>query len=92
MVQKDEKSGKVKFICSLDPTARRVYLAGDFNDWDPEDRRMVKVRDGSFRANLELEPGTYQYKFVVDGEWMPDPSAREQVPNEHGTTNSVIRV
>lgn len=37
-------------------------------------------------------PGEYHYKFVIDGEWHPDASAATQIPNDFGTTNSVIRV
>jgi Glycogen recognition site of AMP-activated protein kinase len=39
-----------------------------------------------------LEPGTYEYCFVVDGKWIPDPLAKEMVPNPFGSRNSVITV
>jgi len=72
---------------------KHITLVGDFNDWDPAARRMVKTRDGSFRAKLELAPGEYQYKFVVDGQWLHDPEAATHVANEHGTlNNSVVQV
>jgi 1,4-alpha-glucan branching enzyme len=73
--------------------AGRVCLAGTFNDWDPEARRLKRVRKGEplFLAVLDLEPGVYEYKYVVDGEWVCAPSA-PQVENEHGTRNSVVTV
>lgn len=75
------------------PGARRVCLAGDFNDWDMEARRMKRVRKGEdlFVANMNLEPGTYQYKYVVDGEWRCCPTA-PRVVTDDGIENSVIEV
>ena len=39
-----------------------------------------------------MAPGTYEYCLVVDGKWMPDPLARETVPNPFGGSNSVLKV
>jgi hypothetical protein len=39
-----------------------------------------------------LAPGTYEYCLVVDGQWMPDPLAKETVPNPFGGRNSVLKV
>lgn len=79
------------FVCDLKHDAKRVFLVGDFNGWDPAADRMVK-RKGAFHKILRLNPGEYQYKFVVDGEWHADPAAVAQVPNGFGTLNSVVRV
>lgn len=79
------------FVCDLNPSAKEVFLVGEFNNWDPRADRMVR-RKGAFRKTLNLPPGEYQYKFLIDGEWHNDPSAKAQVPNEFGTTNSVVRV
>lgn len=75
------------------PGAEKVFVAGDFNDWDPEARRMKRVRKGKdvFVANLNLEPGTYQYKYVVDGEWRCSPEG-PRVVTEDGIENSVVEV
>jgi hypothetical protein len=35
---------------------------------------------------------TYEYCLVVDGRWIPDPLARETVPNPFGGKNSVLKV
>lgn len=53
------------------PGAKCVCLAGDFNEWRPEGRRMKRVRkdDDAFVALVDLPPGRHEYKFVVDGEW-----------------------
>lgn len=79
------------FVCELKPTAKEVYLVGEFNDWDPQSHRMVKKK-GAFQKTVRLAPGEYEYKFLIDGEWHNDPSAPREVPNEFGTTNSVVKV
>ncbi|OGV71903.1 MAG: hypothetical protein A3K19_07330 [Lentisphaerae bacterium RIFOXYB12_FULL_65_16] len=84
--------GLVRFVCNLDPTAKQVCLVGTFNGWDPESRRMAKGRDGVFRALVNLVPGRYEYKFVIDGFWCYDPTAENQTINEYGTLNSVVKV
>jgi hypothetical protein len=53
---------------------------------------MELCKDGHWETTVELAPGRYEYKFVRDGEWMPDLLALENVLNPHGTLNSVIHV
>jgi 1,4-alpha-glucan branching enzyme len=52
-----------------------VYLAGEFNDWQPKDLRLEGPDEkGHFAKRLELRAGSYQYKFVINGtEWEADP-------------------
>ena len=87
-----EKPVEVTF--SLDrPGAQEVFLCGDFNEWSPTSLRMVR-HDASDRweKRLTLTPGRYQYKFAVDGEWVHDPGAAENVHNRYGSLNSVREV
>jgi len=92
MVIQDPKSGQVTFICAINPAAKKVFLVGDFNEWNPAARRMVKVKDGTFRAKMDLEPGRYEYKFVVDELWITDPDSVDHISNPYGTMNSVVEV
>lgn len=70
-----------------------VYVAGEFNNWDPTAKKMAyKTRKGLYEATLKLEPGTYQYKYIIDGTWCADPENAEAVANDQGTFNSVITV
>ena len=72
---------------------KAVYLAGEFNDWNPSAKKMAyKARSGFYTASLKLASGTYQYKFVIDGVWCADPQNANSVPNDQGTFNSVITV
>lgn len=77
-------------VCECRP--RYVSLSGDFNGWSPNATPMKQYDDGHWETTLDLAPGRYEYKFVRDGEWMPDLLARENVLNRYGTLNSVIEI
>ncbi|HPQ17691.1 MAG TPA: type I pullulanase, partial [bacterium] len=51
------------------PGARRVTIAGEFNNWDMNKHELKKEADGKWRITLDLAPGTYEYKFLQDGDW-----------------------
>ncbi len=73
-------------------SAGEVYIAGTFNDWDPSVLRFEKGDDGIFRVTLELAPGKYEYKFVVDGTWVEDPANPDTMDDPYGGKNSVLTV
>jgi len=75
-----------------DPSAASVCIAGSFNDWHPSDAPMVRQSDGRWAKEMMLPPGRYEYLFVVDGQWRPDPSASAQKDNPFGGVNSVLYV
>jgi len=72
---------------------KAVYLAGEFNKWSPTAKKMsYKAASGIYAATVKLAPGTYQYKFVLDGTWCADPENVNAVANDQGTFNSVVVV
>ncbi len=72
---------------------KAVYLAGSFNQWNPTGKKMTdKKKDGVYSTTIKLAPGTYEYKFVVDGVWCADPDNLDVVKNDCGTLNSVVTV
>ncbi len=76
-----------------DPQAREVKIAGDFSGWVPIDNIMIQQKgEKIWRGTVKLKPGTYQYKFVVDGEWKTDPYNPEVVTGELGVSNSLLVV
>ncbi len=85
------KNGEVLFVFDQQPAAKKVFLVGDFNDWDTEARRMTRSKDGVFKAKLKLTPGEYGFRFFVDGDWVNDANT-DQRPNPFGTSDSIIRV
>ncbi len=71
-----------------EPEAEDVRLVGSFNDWEQEGRDLKRDWRGVWKTWMMLEPGDYEYRFVVDGEWRNDPEARD-VANPFGTSNSL---
>ncbi|MFZ1947727.1 MAG: glucodextranase DOMON-like domain-containing protein [bacterium] len=75
------------------PAAGQVTLSGSFNSWSPTAQAMARAEGSTWQAALRLEPGRYEYKFVVDGkDWRPDPDNPLSVPDPYGGKNSVLVV
>lgn len=74
------------------PAAKEVFVAGSFNGWQVGATPLRFGKDGEWAGELRLSPGRYEYLFVVDGTWLPDPAAREAAPNPFGGWNSVLSV
>ena len=74
------------------PGAQEVFIAGSFNDWHPSVTPMIRLSDCKWAKELSLAPGRYEYRFVVDGEWVDDPAATELIPNLFGSANAVLEV
>ncbi|MCH7549821.1 MAG: hypothetical protein IH969_09850 [Candidatus Krumholzibacteriota bacterium] len=77
-----------------DPSAKSVFLVGDFNNWDATlDPFNDENGDGEWTLFYPLLPGTYSYKFVVDAKrWIPDPTNPLSEPDGFDGDNSVIKV
>lgn len=83
---------KCEFKLTAEPGSK-VSLAGTFNGWDASKHRMKPIpRSRTYKAAVTLPPGKHEYKFVVDGLWLPDPLCPQQTPDGHGSYNSVICV
>jgi 1,4-alpha-glucan branching enzyme len=76
----------------VNPTAISVCVAGSFNEWHPQLTEMLRGEEGRWTKEVALAPGVYEYLFVVDGEWTPDPAALASTANPYGGRNSVIMV
>jgi 1,4-alpha-glucan branching enzyme len=76
----------------VSPTASQVNVAGEFNDWCPKSTPLTKTKDEEWVVRLMLRAGEYEYRFVVDGQWIEDPEADQRAANPHGGFNSVLRV
>lgn len=84
--KKETKSKKAEFQL-VAPEAQSVFVSGDFNEWDTASHPLQKGRDGVWKISFDLNPGRYQYRFVVDGEWLNDPNCESRVENPFGTAN-----
>jgi len=54
-------------------SARRIVVAGDFNNWNAGELIMEHKGD-VWERQVYLTDGKYYYRFMVDGKWMPDPN------------------
>ena len=73
------------------PDARRVQLVGDFNGWGLDGSDMT-LTGTIWTSTLNLPPGRYRYRYVIDGTWRSDPMNAEVEPSPYGEDNSVIEV
>ena len=88
-------SAEVQFSLRIgDSKAHTVAIAGDFNGWNPQ-ANILEDPDGDdiWTATLNLEPGRYEYMFVLDGEkWFPDPNALRYVKDGFGNKNAILEI
>ena len=73
-------------------TARHVFVAGTFNEWNPARAPLQRKADGAWEIALSLAPGEYEYRFVADDQWVDDPLAHRHVQNSFGGVNAVLQV
>lgn len=85
------KAKKIVFQLNA-ASAANVVLTGDFNAWSKEGVKMKKDKAGIWKNEIDLAPGRYEYKFVVDGKWWTDPANTRTAINSFGDVNSVIEV
>ena len=74
------------------PEARQVFLAGEMTDWDAGKREMRRDASGTWHVTLDLEPGQWLYKFVVDGQWVQDPATQDHDADGQGGQHSFVFV
>ena len=85
------KRRSVKFeIKAID--SESVFLVGDFNGWNENKHPMKYDGGGIWRKTVIIKPGTYEYKFIVDGRWENDPNNEKHSINTYGTKNNWIRI
>jgi len=82
-------NGKIRFKYYA-PGAKSVFLAGSFNNWSADADPMVKDKNGFWIIEKEFKSGDYQYKYIVDGNWIPDPMNKTTADDGYGGVNSVF--
>jgi hypothetical protein len=88
-------SAEVQFSLKInDNKTHTVAIAGDFNGWNPQTNVLEDPEgDGIWTGTLKLEPGRYEYMFVMDGEkWFPDPNALRYVKDGFGNKNAILEI
>ncbi|MBD0324943.1 MAG: serine hydrolase [Pyrinomonadaceae bacterium] len=84
-------TGNTIFKLDGHTNAKTVALAGTFNNWNPSQTSFSKEKD-AWVCRVELPPGRHQYKFVVDGNWILDPSNPLTEDDDKGNKNSLLIV
>jgi 1,4-alpha-glucan branching enzyme len=90
---------KTKPVCKVTfsieaKDANQVAVVGDFNNWKIEEGTLSKLKNGTFKGTFDLSKDTsYEFKYVIDGEYTNEPEADSYKWNEFaGTENSVLEV
>lgn len=74
------------------PNAKSVALAGTFNNWSTQSTPMTR-KGADWSVSINLAPGTYRYKFVMDKDrWTVDPKNSQTEDDGDGHINSVLIV
>ncbi|MDH3393137.1 MAG: isoamylase early set domain-containing protein [Desulfobulbaceae bacterium] len=89
---KTKKNNDSTEFSLIAPEAKEVFLVGEFNDWNGDGFKMRRYKNGVFKKKTKLQPGKYEYRFVVDGEWWNDPNNPNRRANSFGSENSVMDI
>jgi len=81
----------VRFVAEF-PRASEVRVTGSFSDWSPQGTPLYRRADGRWECLLPVDAGEHQYRYIVDGTWLPDPHNATVVSNEFGGSNSLLAV
>lgn len=82
---------RTTFVLPGSLQADKIYLVGDFNDWNPSSHPLMRDGQGNWVFVLELEAGrAYQFRYLCDGVWMNDSDGDAHVLNRYGTNNFVV--
>lgn len=89
----EDRRARVKDFLLEAPSAEGVYLVGDFNGWRiGDDSKLWNCGKGMWQKRVALPPGRYRYKYVIDGNWIPDPANVLAEPNPYGGVDSILEI
>jgi len=83
------ENGVARFYLQGFKEAGNVFISGTFNNWSTSQTPM-KFTGNGWAIELKLDPGKYEYKFIVDGSWMTDPENNLRQRGDAGSDNSVV--
>ena len=87
------KPGHVRVMFELPSClwADRIFVTGDFVQWDREAIPFHQDRDGVWRATVDLPAShRYEFRYLIDGRWQTHYHADGFIDNGYGTDNAVI--
>jgi hypothetical protein len=90
-IGRDKQKVKVKY-----PTEGRLFLVGEFNNWDKTGIALRKQSGNTYVAQLQLSPGAYEYKILVkqgdSEEWVEFSNETYTVTDGYGSENAILLV
>jgi len=87
---------KSKPVCKVTFTvpakeAKKVAVVGTFNDWNAEEAQLRKLKNGTFKGTIDLPSDrSYEFRYLVDGEYQNDEQADKFVWNDFAGTNNAL--
>ena len=91
---RDANAPTHEFVYRADKKLDSVSVAGEFNGWNTTATPMHADADGlTWRARVPLNYGSYQYKFVLNGDnWVLDPANARRLTEADGNVNSQLQI
>jgi 1,4-alpha-glucan branching enzyme len=90
---------KTKPVCKVTfsieaKESNAVAVVGDFNNWNPSEGELSKLKNGTFKGVFELPTdNSFEFKYLIDGSYANEPQADSFRYNEFaGAENSVLEV
>lgn len=85
---------KLTFVQPYDATKPKTFVLGDFNEWQPKGKQLVKRSNGTTSVSITVEPGQrVRFRYCTeDGKWFNDEAADAYEPSEFGEDNSIVIV
>lgn len=84
---------KITFVIPHNPDQSRVWVVGDFNNWDPKATPLVKRANNTRSASVTVDANkAYAFRYyTAEGDWFNDEDADAYQANEHGTHNCIVK-
>ncbi len=90
---------KTKSVCKVTFTvpaqdAKKVSVVGDFNNWNPEENELKRLKNGSFKGTFDFpKKNSYEFRYLIDGNYENEAEADGFQWNEYaGTENAVLEL
>ena len=90
---------KTKPVCKVTfsveaKEANSASVVGDFNNWNPAEGELSKLKNGTFKGVFDLaKDASYEFKYLIDGAYVNESESDSFIWNEFaGTENGVLTV
>jgi 1,4-alpha-glucan branching enzyme len=87
MYSKGRRKRTIRFSVKPQGSPKKVAVAGDFSHWRP--LVMRRQADGTFARTARVAGVTFEYKFLIDGQWQIDLDHSNWAVSPLGSVNSL---